>query len=238
MRRNTSSAGNDLPESEAIRLAQRGDSAAFEILYRRHSRRVYALCLRMSGNLSEAEDLTQETFIMIFRKIQSFRGESAFSTWLHRVTVNTVLMGFRKREVAADSLDEPCGAEEEDSIPLQLGEQDLRLSGALDRVNLERAIGQLSPGCRQMFVLHDIEGYLHDEIAEIAGCSVGNSKSQLHKARLRLREILRNEICVKGRRRLRKARAVVHHPRETAKPDRVDIKTLEYPAYLQHARAH
>lgn len=238
MRRDTSSATNDLPESEAIRLAQRGDPAAFEMLYLRHSRRVYALCLRMSGNLSEAEDLTQETFIMIFRKIQSFRGESAFSAWLHRVTVNTVLMGFRKRERAADSLDEQYAAEDEGSLPLQLGEQDLRLTGALDRVNLERAIVQLSPGCRQMFVLHDIEGYLHEEIAEIAGCSVGNSKSQLHKARLRLREILRNEICVKGRKRLRKARVVVDHSHETSKPERLDIKTLEYPPYLQHARAH
>jgi RNA polymerase sigma-70 factor (ECF subfamily) len=238
MRRNTSSAANDLPESEAIRLAQQGDSAAFEMLYRRHSRRVYALCLRMSGNLSDAEDLTQETFLMIFRKIQSFRGESAFSTWLHRVTVNTVLMGFRKKELVAESLDEPCEAGDEGSAPLQLGEQDLRLSGALDRVNLERAIRQLSPGCRQMFVLHDIEGYLHDEIAEIAGCSVGNSKSQLHKARLRLREILRNEICVEGQRRLRRARAAERHPRERVRQEKVEVDSFEYPAYLQHARAH
>jgi RNA polymerase sigma-70 factor (ECF subfamily) len=147
-------------------------------------------------------------------------------------------MGFRKRELAAESLDEACEPEDEGGVPLQLGEQDLRLSGALDRVNLERAIRQLSPGCRQMFVLHDIEGYLHDEIAEIAGCSVGNSKSQLHKARMRLREILRNEICVKGRRRLRRARTVRHHPRETVRQEKVGIERFECPAHLQEARAN
>ena len=145
----------------------------------------------MAGNRSEAEDLTQETFLTVFRKIQSFRGESAFSTWVHRVTVNTVLMRFRKKNVASDSLDEPNDPDEEEfKAPLQLGERDLQLSGTIDRINLERAISQLAPGCRAMFMLHDVEGYRHDEIAAIAGCSVGNSKSQLHKARLRLREIL------------------------------------------------
>ena len=156
----------------------------------------------MAGNQSEAEDLTQETFLTIFRKIQSFRGESAFSTWVHRVTVNTVLMRFRKKNVASDSLDEPNDPDEEEfKAPLQLGERDLQLSGTIDRINLERAINQLAPGCRAMFMLHDVEGYRHDEIAAIAGCSVGNSKSQLHKARLRLREIL-----LKDGRGLRKRR--------------------------------
>jgi RNA polymerase sigma-70 factor, ECF subfamily len=191
MKTSTHTAKSDLPDSEAIRLAQRGDPAAFEILYRRHSRRVLGICLRMANNRSEAEDLTQETFLTVFRKIQSFRGESAFSTWVHRVTVNTVLMRFRKKELASDSLDEPNDRDEEEfKAPLQLGERDLQLSGTIDRINLERAISQLAPGCRAMFVLHDVEGYRHDEIAAIAGCSVGNSKSQLHKARLRLREIL------------------------------------------------
>jgi RNA polymerase sigma-70 factor (ECF subfamily) len=182
------------PESETIRRAQHGDRAAFEQLYRKHSRRVYALCLRMSGNVSEAEDLTQDSFLMLFRKIQSFRGDSAFSTWLHRVTVNTVLMRFRKAQLPVESLDEACDRDEEGlKPPLQVGEQDLRLLGVLDRVNLERAINRLAPGCKEMFVLHDVVGYLHEEIAEIAGCSVGNSKSQLHKARIRLREILCDE---------------------------------------------
>ena len=139
---------NELSESEAILLAQQGDAAAFEVLYRLHSRRVFALCLRMSVDRSEAEDLTQETFLTIFRKIQSFRGESAFSTWVHRVTVNTVLMRFRKKNIASDSLDEPNDRNEEatQGATVQLGERDLQLSGTIDRINLERAIAQLAPG--------------------------------------------------------------------------------------------
>jgi RNA polymerase sigma-70 factor (ECF subfamily) len=204
MKTPTHVAKSELPDIEAIRLAQQGDPAAFEVLYRRHSRRVFGICLRMAGNRSEAEDLTQETFLTIFRKIQSFRGESAFSTWLHRVTVNTVLMRLRKKQLASDSLDEPNHRDEEEfKAPLQLGERDLQLSGTIDRLNLERAIGRLAPGCRAMFLLHDVEGYRHDEIAEIAGCSVGNSKSQLHKARTRLREILRNAGPGSKRRRSR-----------------------------------
>ncbi|MGA8144309.1 MAG: RNA polymerase sigma factor [Candidatus Acidiferrales bacterium] len=195
MRAAKDAAAGEISEADAIRRAQQGDPSAFETLYRLHSRRVYALCLRMAGNVSEAEDLTQETFFTIFRKIQGFRGESAFSTWLHRVTVNTVLMRFRKKKVAEDSLDETSDPEDEDiKAPLELGGRDLRLSGVIDRVNLQRALNQLSPGCKVMFVLHDVQGYRHDEIAEIAGCSVGNSKSQLHKARMRLREILRDEL--------------------------------------------
>jgi len=202
MKTATHPAASELPESEAIRLAQQGDPSAFEMLYRSHSRRVFGVCLRMAGERSAAEDLTQETFLTIFRKIHSFRGESAFSTWLHRVTVNTVLMRFRKNPPAADSLDEPNDPEEDDCRTVQMGEEDLGLRGALDRVVLDRALGRLAPGCRQMFVLHDVEGYRHDEIAEIVGCSVGNSKSQLHKARMRLREILR-----RGSRDRRRGRA-------------------------------
>jgi len=182
---------DELSESEAILGAQQGDAAAFEVLYRLHNRRVFAICVRMSVDRSEAEDLTQETFLTIFRKIQSFRGESAFSTWVHRVTVNTVLMRLRKKSVASNSLDEPADWDENASkAPVQLGERDLQLSGTIDRLNLERAIAQLAPGCKMMFLLHDVEGYRHEEIAAIAGCTVGNSKSQLHKARVRLRELL------------------------------------------------
>jgi len=192
-------------ESEAIRRAQQGDPAAFEILYRLHSRRVFGICLRMAGERSEAEDLTQETFLMIFRKIQTYRGESAFSTWLHRVAVNTVLMRFRKKKPPCDSLDEPSDRDEEEfRTRLQFGERDIQLSGTIDRVNLERAIDQLAPGCKMMFLLHDVEGYRHDEIASIAGCSVGNSKSQLHKARLRLREILSSQFQEPKRHRIRR----------------------------------
>jgi RNA polymerase sigma-70 factor (ECF subfamily) len=172
----------------------------------------------MAGDRSEAEDLTQETFLTIFRKIQSFRGDSAFATWLHRVAVNTVLMRFRKKGLAANSLDQQTERDEDDfKAPLQLGERDLQLSGTIDRLNLERAINQLAPGCKAMFVLHDVEGYRHDEIAAIAGCSVGNSKSQLHKARVRLRKILRSETCESNKRKSRvdsrSSKAPVANPR-------------------------
>jgi RNA polymerase sigma-70 factor (ECF subfamily) len=181
----------ELTEAEAIRRAQQGDAQAFEHLYRLHSRRVYALCLRMLGNTAEAEDLAQEAFLQLFRKIATFRGESAFSTWLHRLAVNVVLMKLRKKTLPETSLDETADSEEESSGPRRdIGGPDLRLSGSVDRVNIERAVEQLPPGYRSIFVLHDVQGYEHNEIAVIMKCSIGNSKSQLHKARMRLRELL------------------------------------------------
>ncbi len=178
----------ELSEAEAIRLAQRGDAKAFEFLYRLHNRRVYALCLRMLGNPSDAEDLTQEAFMQLFRKIGTFRGESAFSTWLHRLAVNVVLMRLRKKSLPTDSLDEP---DDETGGPRRdIGSPDLRLTGSIDRVNLQRCVEKLPPGYRSVFVLHDVQGYEHNEIANIMDCSIGNSKSQLHKARMRLRELL------------------------------------------------
>jgi RNA polymerase sigma-70 factor (ECF subfamily) len=182
-------------EAEAIRLAQAGDAAAFEHLYQLHSRRVYALCLRMVGNPSDAEDLMQEAFLQLFRKIGTFRGESAFSTWLHRMTVNVVLMRLRKKSLPAASLEEATEPDEETGGPRKdFGAPDLRLSGAVDRVNLERSIEKLPRGYRTVFVLHDVQGFEHNEIAGIMGCSVGNSKSQLHKARTRLRELLQEDL--------------------------------------------
>src|ERR1700739_525760 len=182
-------------EAEAIRRAQSGDSAAFEFLYQLHGRRVYALCLRMVNNPADAEDLMQEAFLQLFRKIGTFRGESAFSTWLHRMTVNVVLMRLRKKSLPTDSLEETLEPDAENSGPKRdVGAPDLRLSGAVDRVNLERSIEKLPPGYRTVFVLHDVQGYEHNEIAGIMGCSVGSSKSQLHKARTRLRELLQEEI--------------------------------------------
>ena len=182
-------------EAEAIRLAQTGDASAFEHLYQLHSRRVYALCLRMVGNPSDAEDLMQEAFLQLFRKIGTFRGESAFSTWLHRMTVNVVLMRLRKKTLPAASLEETTEPDEETGGPRKdIGAPDLRLSGAVDRVNLERSIEKLPPGYRTVFVLHDVQGFEHNEIAGIMGCSVGNSKSQLHKARTRLRELLQEDL--------------------------------------------
>jgi RNA polymerase sigma-70 factor, ECF subfamily len=195
-------------EAEAIRRSQAGDPAAFDFLYQLHSRRVYALCLRMVNNPADAEDLMQEAFLQLFRKIGTFRGESAFSTWLHRMTVNVVLMRLRKKSLPTDSLEETLDPEQENSSPKRdVGAPDLRLSGAVDRVNLERSIEQLPPGYRTVFVLHDVQGYEHNEIADIMGCSVGNSKSQLHKARTRLRELLQEEIRDQARQERQSAKA-------------------------------
>lgn len=198
---------SELPEAEAIRLAQKGDAAAFERIYRLHSRRVYALCLRMVGNTAEAEDLAQEAFLQLFRKIQTFRGESAFSTWLHRLAVNVVLMRLRKKTLGGASLEELTEPDEESGAPgKDVGGPDLLLTGSIDRVNLQRAMDELPPGYKAAFMLHDIQGYEHNEIAEILGCSVGNSKSQLHKARMRLRELLQ-ETQRELARRERKAKS-------------------------------
>ncbi len=177
-------------ETQLIARAQQGDEGAFAALYDVHKRRVYALCLRMTGDTAEAEDLSQEAFLQLFRKISTFRGESAFSTWLHRLVVNVVLMHLRKKGLQQVSLDE-MDTSQEDPVRREYGDDDRRLLGSIDRINLNRAISELPPGYKQVFVLHDVEGYEHNEIAQIMNCSVGNSKSQLHKARLKLREWLR-----------------------------------------------
>jgi len=189
-------------EADAIRLAQEGNAEAFEFLYRMHSRRVYALCLRMVSNTAEAEDLAQEAFLQLFRKIQTFRGESAFSTWLHRLAVNVVLMKLRKKSLPETSLEEVTEPDEESGGPKRdFGSPDPTLVGSIDRLNLERAIDQLPPGYKQVFVLHDVQGYEHNEIAKMMDCSIGNSKSQLHKARLRLRELLQEAQRQRARER-------------------------------------
>ena len=192
----------ELPEAEAIRLAQQGDERGFERIYRLHSRRVYALCLRMMrGNEAEADDLTQESFMQLFRKIGTFRGDSAFSTWLHRLAFNIVLMRLRKRRLQVQSLDEMLEPEVKNiNIYRYIGEQDRRLAGSLDRMDLLRALEQLPAGYRAVFILHDVQGFEHNEIAVIRGCSLGTSKSQLHKARARLRELLRTGVRSEGRR--------------------------------------
>jgi len=185
-------------EKEAIDRAQRGDAASFEELYHLHKRRVYSLCLRMTSNTAEAEDLAQEAFLQLYRKIATFRGESAFSTWLHRLTVNVVLMHLRKKGLPEISLDEALEPTHEDSPRKEIGEQDIVLQGSIERVHLERAIEGLPPGYRIIFTLHDIEGYEHHEIAEMMDCSVGNSKSQLHKARMKLRDLLKAGVPEKA----------------------------------------
>ena len=170
-----------------LNAALAGDAmSGFEDLYRKHYRRVYSICLRMTGNVAEAEDLTQEVFIQLHRKIGSFRGEAAFTTWLHRLTVNQVLMHFRKRSVRSELTTDD--GEMPDSIdPETINPEAMPI---VDRIGLESAIAQLPNGYRTVFVLHDVEGYEHEEIARLLGCSAGTSKSQLHKARLKLRRLL------------------------------------------------
>jgi RNA polymerase sigma-70 factor (ECF subfamily) len=146
----------------------------------------------MVGNQAEAEDLTQEVFLQVFRKIQTFRGDSALSTWLYRMTVNVVLMGKRKK-LSAEIPMENCGNPETETAGAEqeIGTLDPGLVGAIDRVTLQSAVAQLAPGYRVIFILHDVEGYKHQEIAEILDCSPGNSKSQLNRARMKLRRILK-----------------------------------------------
>ena len=169
--------------ADLVRAAQRGDTAAFEELYRQHVARVYGLCLRMCANPAKAEDLTQEAFIRAWQKLGSFRRQSTFRTWLHRLTVNLVLGNLRSTGrweshlTAIDSLPERGD-----------GGAGAKSEVALD---LERAISQLPPQARMVFVLHDIEGYKHREIASLCDLAVGTSKAHLHRARKQLREVLK-----------------------------------------------
>ncbi len=193
----------DAPEVELIANAMKGDSESFGELYRRHSRRVFYLCYRMVNDTDLAEDLTQEAFVHAFRRLSTFRQESRFTTWMHRIAVNTVLMFIRKRNssIRECPLDPSFGNEEEAPFEGQIyGKADDTLSMTTDRVALQRAIEDLPPGYRLMLILHDIHGYEHQEIAEIFGCTTGNTKSQLHKARLRLRAVIdrhRKEVVSK-----------------------------------------
>ena len=178
-------------EAGALARAQAGDHEAFARIYTLHKRQIYSLCLRMVGNIAEAEDLTQEAFLQLHRKIATFRGDSAFSTWLHRLAINVVLMKLRKKGLPLISLDEAMEPTPDEGPGRSFGSPDLRLNGAIDRLALERAVADLPAGYRLIFILHDVEGFEHNEIASMLDCSIGNSKSQLHKARLRLRDALR-----------------------------------------------
>ena len=188
-------------EEQAISLAQCGDHAAFEYLYKAYCRRVYSVCLRITRNPAAAEDLTQQTFLQLFRKIGTFRSESSFSTWLYRITVNVALLHLRHRKPATAVVEdlEHCAANEEGKGKHSSG--GASPPNLVDRLNLRRAISNLPPGYKQQFLLHDVLGYKHREIAERLGCSVGASKSQLYKARKRLRRLLqgapgRAKTCV------------------------------------------
>ncbi len=174
------------PDIDLCRMAAAGNIAAFEVIYERYHRRTFSLCLRMMGSQTEAEDLTQEVFIQLFRKIGSFRGDSAFSTWLHRLTVNQVLMYFRRRSVKNER------TSDDGEIPEQTvtGSANPRKMQVIDRIALKNAIAELPYGYKNVFILHDVEGFEHEEVARLMGISVGTSKSQLHKARLKLRTLL------------------------------------------------
>lgn len=178
-----------LSDYELTQASSKGDMVAFEEVYNRHHRRVYAICLRMLKNTNEAEDLTQDVFIQLHRKIGSFRGDSAFTTWLHRLTVNQVLMHFRKRTVKFEK------TTEEGETPVQMvrGSERPGKMPVVDKIAIQNAIKQLPNGYRNVFLLHDVEGFEHEEVARILGCSVGTSKSQLHKARLKLRKLLKRK---------------------------------------------
>ncbi len=180
------------PKDSDFALAQAaasGELAAVGNLYDRHSHRVYSLCLRMTRNAADAEDLTQEVFLQLFRKIGSFRGEGQFTTWLHRLTVNQVLMYFRHIRVRREKIVEDVAAE----ISASQWSRHSARPQVVDKIALDAALARVSPGCRLIFVLHDMEGYNHEEIARLLGCSSGNSKSQLHKARVKLKRFLNSK---------------------------------------------
>ena len=180
------------PDHELARLAAGGDAAAFEEIHNRYRRLVYGIALRMTGNTADAEDLTQESFLSLLRRIGSFRGEAAFTSWLHRLTINQVLMHFRRRRSRPED-QTPDGAVPERGAR---GARDGSPSPVVDRIAVERAVGALPPGYRAAFILHDVEGYEHDEIARMLGCNAGTSKSQLHRARAKLRGMLANATPV------------------------------------------
>lgn len=168
--------------ASTVRRAQQGDVAAFEQLYRENLDRVYALCLRLCGDAGRAEELTQDVFVRAWQKLESFEGKSAFSTWLHRLAVNVVLGDKRSEGIRVGKVfgtDDPAAYESPSRAP-----------DPGQRMDLERAIATLPPGARTVFVLHDVEGYKHEEIAELHGLAVGTCKAQLHRARRLLREAL------------------------------------------------
>jgi len=177
-----------------VKLAQRGDIEAMSCLYDKYRRRIYNLCLRMLRDQADAEDLTQDVFVQLFRKIGTFRGESAFSTWLHRLAVNMVLMNIRSRNAKRyPIIPLESSNDEDDSLYEELGREDAGLRSSLDRMTINDALESLPPGYRMVFLLHDVHGYEHQEIAEMLSCSVGNCKSQLHKARLKMRRLIENQ---------------------------------------------
>jgi RNA polymerase sigma-70 factor (ECF subfamily) len=168
-----------------VRRIRAGDGSAFEALYRQHATRLYNLASRMMGPRGEADDLLQDILLQAYRKLSSFRGESSLGTWLYRLAMNHCLDVLRNRQTrmgqVTDSLDEPDAAPLASAVPVV---------GAISRIDLERAIEELPPACRAAFLLHDVEGFGHHEVGAMLGISEGTSKSQVHKARMRIRSYL------------------------------------------------
>jgi len=177
-------------QAELVARAQAGDHEAFSEIYERHQKRVFSVCMRIVRDFSLAEDLTQETFLQVHRKLASFRGDSDFTPGLHRLAVNTVLMHLRKRVLSVVSLDDLMSDVPEERVARDFGTRDLAQAGVIDRLTIDRALATLAPGYRMIYQLHDVEGFNHFEIAEMQDCTCGNSKSQLHKARRALRGTL------------------------------------------------
>jgi len=175
--------------------AQAGDQDAFSQLYLRHKKRVFSICIGIVHDFSLAEDLTQETFLRLHLKLASFRGDSLFTTWLHRMTVNIVLMRLRKHSLPVVSLDQMLTDSREEYVSRDFGVCDRVQTGVVDRIAIQHAVDALAPGYRKFFLLHDVHGLEHPEIASMEGCTRGNSKSQLYKARRILRRILSAENC-------------------------------------------
>jgi RNA polymerase sigma-70 factor (ECF subfamily) len=179
-----------MPEAEAIERARNGDVAGYESLYHLHRSRVYSLCLRFTGNTSDAEDLAQEVFLQMYRKISTFRGDAKFGSWLHRVAVNLALMRFRRRRLREVSLNIPHTLNPDHPLQSPLRDRFGTSSFLVERVALGRALGSLSKARRSVVLLHDINGFTHGEVAQRLGVAAGTSKSQLHKAHVELRGIL------------------------------------------------
>jgi RNA polymerase sigma-70 factor, ECF subfamily len=201
-------------EAEVVAQAKEGDDDAFKELYLKYRTKVFSICLRAVRDFSLAEDLTQETFLQLHRKIASFRGESAFSTWLHRMAVNTVLMHVRKGTLSLISLDHLATEVPDERGGIEFGCEDLRQSGAIDRLTIERAMAGLAPGYRAVFEFHDVQGFDHHEIAAKMNCTVGCTKSQLHHARRTLRHSLspKSHSSLGGRKQRDLSRGVYQEP--------------------------
>jgi RNA polymerase sigma-70 factor (ECF subfamily) len=180
-------AGGRTADLELVERCRRGELGAFEELYRAHSGRLYSLACRMLGNPADAEDQMQEIFLSAHRKLDGFRGDSALGTWLYRLATNQILDHVRSRAARAGQLTDGL----DDASLLADGGGQRLADRAIDRIDLERALAELPEGCRAAFVLHDVEGLEHREVSEVLGIAEGTSKSQVHKARLRLRGLLR-----------------------------------------------